>query len=654
MPKNLLPNASFELDFGEGLCTNWGDLQNELTLPLSLTGQQEHTPPCIEARADAVDGEYAARLTLDPAADGGAVGHLTSPVVAVKPGQVYTLSVYARSDEPSARLELGLWTRPLDFRQRPSRVSQPRQLSTDWVQYQFTLVTDELEDRAVADLTVYADQAGAAHFDAVQLEEGPRPTEFETRWPVEVALRSRRRNSLHLAGEPFELSLTAYNSTDEPVEKHVEMTIASVPEGVQVFEHAESEPVPPGRQEGPLRLDFSLVGAFRARVYEHGGRLTSVDDHLFSVHPVIKRDFQGIPYSRHGELQEPLPAERVWLPWANEKSWYADPPAGLTVTDADAIYVTASDGTSLLRTRDGGRTWDVLEVECPVLTVLRNGALVGQTVENGDVVLYRSTDEGRTFQPLSRLAGLGSVQVGPITELADGALIWPIGRDAPEGHGPSIVYAYRSADGGATWSEGSPICPGGEPQIAELASGRLLAAVRNNPSLSAADWRRAFANEMPWRLWMRAFGFANVTSYTKRIMLADSDDHGLTWNNVRPGTFLLDEMHGQALPLPDDRVVLLYTHRGPWPRGGERAKVSRDQGQTWAQELYYLNATPAYPGYSASCVLPPHLADGEPNMILSVVGERSERIWGHPGTQPTSEGIEMAPRMQAIRWRPLP
>ena len=61
MPKNLLPNASFELDFGEGLCTNWGDLQNELTLPLSLTGQQERTPPYIEARDDAVDGEYAAR-----------------------------------------------------------------------------------------------------------------------------------------------------------------------------------------------------------------------------------------------------------------------------------------------------------------------------------------------------------------------------------------------------------------------------------------------------------------------------------------------------------------------------------------------------------------------------------------------------------------
>ena len=47
MPKNLLPNASFEMDFGTPLCTNWGDLQNELPLPLSLTGQHERRPPRI-------------------------------------------------------------------------------------------------------------------------------------------------------------------------------------------------------------------------------------------------------------------------------------------------------------------------------------------------------------------------------------------------------------------------------------------------------------------------------------------------------------------------------------------------------------------------------------------------------------------------------
>ena len=35
MGKNLLPNASFELAFGEQIPTNWGDLQNVLTLKLA-------------------------------------------------------------------------------------------------------------------------------------------------------------------------------------------------------------------------------------------------------------------------------------------------------------------------------------------------------------------------------------------------------------------------------------------------------------------------------------------------------------------------------------------------------------------------------------------------------------------------------------------
>ena len=56
---------------------------------------------------------------------------------------------------------------------------------------------------------------------------------------------------------------------------------------------------------------------------------------------------------------------------------------------------------------------------------------------------------------------------------------------------------------------------------------------------------------------------------------------------------------------------------------------------------------------AGACVLPPHLADGKPGMILTLVGERSEGNWGDGVGPPTSEGIEFAPRMQAIRWRPL-
>ncbi len=69
LPKNLLPNASFELDFGDSVPTNWGDTQNELTLQLHLDlnpdeigiTQVPQVPPRSEAMDETVDGERAAR-----------------------------------------------------------------------------------------------------------------------------------------------------------------------------------------------------------------------------------------------------------------------------------------------------------------------------------------------------------------------------------------------------------------------------------------------------------------------------------------------------------------------------------------------------------------------------------------------------------------
>ena len=83
----------------------------------------------------------------------------------------------------------------------------------------------------------------------------------------------------------------------------------------------------------------------------------------------------------------------------------------------------------------------------------------------------------------------------------------------------------------------------------------------------------------------------------------------------------------------------MYVHPLPWIRGGERAKISRDGGHTWERELYHLNATHSYPGYSASCALPSDLAAGRPGMILTVIGERARS--------------EFSARLQAVRWRPL-
>ena len=81
---------------------------------------------------------------------------------------------------------------------------------------------------------------------------------------------------------------------------------------------------------------------------------------------------------------------------------------------------------------------------------------------------------------------------------------------------------------------------------------------------------------------------STLGSVQKNVLLADSDDGGLTWTNVRSGSNLLGEMHGSAVELPDGRIVLMHVHRVPWLHGGERARVSGDGGNSWDEETSTL------------------------------------------------------------------
>ena len=67
---NLLPNASFELEFGDSLPTNWGDTHGELTVKLQATGQVPKATPRSEEAGDAVDGERVARIETEESDDG--------------------------------------------------------------------------------------------------------------------------------------------------------------------------------------------------------------------------------------------------------------------------------------------------------------------------------------------------------------------------------------------------------------------------------------------------------------------------------------------------------------------------------------------------------------------------------------------------------
>ena len=677
--KNLLPNASFELDFGDTVPTNWGDTQNELTLQLHLDLKPDETgatqvpqvPPRSEAIGEVVDGERAARveteaaLNPDEMGESGstAVGHLLSPMVSVAPCTPHTISVYARSNEASAKLEIGLWTRPVDFTESPDSLSYAMQLSTEWQRFTFTCCTDELEERAVVDFRVTTDRARAVvWFDAAQLEQGSQATEFKTRRSVEAAVagcpesrpnQGRRDSSLiHLNDGPLKLSLTTYNYAAEAGNEPIILEVRELVGGSVIFAHTVTDPIASGRSEHRLSLDFPFIGEFCARLIAGDGEQISAEDYIFVNYPVFEETYQGVMYTKRSAVHQ-IPAERSVLPWTNDRNWYADTQATLIVTDDDAIHAQMSDGHTVMRTCDGGRTWDNLQVTKSVNAVLHDGTFLAVESEDEMLRVSRSSDQGRTWQLLGQIEASKHPQVGQTEQLCDGSLIIPVGIISPHtAAGPLTVHTFRSTDGGLTWSAGSPICPGGEPQILELQSGRLLAFCRNNPRVPSSDFQRPFRNEGPWRLWQRFQGARGLSSYTKRITMAESDDGGSTWHNQRPATFLFEEMHGGGVQLPDGRVVFLYTHRGPTYRGGERAKVSCDEGRTWRDELYFMTATPAYPGYSGSCALPPHLADGKPGMILSLVGERSESNWGSEGPA-TPEGFQYMPRVQAIRWRPV-
>ena len=698
-PHNLLPNASFELPFGEEprQPTNWGNILNPLTLQLAATGQQPQGWPPRRMSMEAVEGDHVARIALDPV-EGGGLGHLTSPLISIQGGQVYTLSAYARSDVPSASLRLAFWTRPLDWRKPetedtghylsylgPDAQSEPLPLDDRWQRYQVTFVAEHLVSQAVVDLEVSGSQEGLAWVDAVQLELGPRATDFQTRYPVEAVLSGRRRPPmLHLVDEPLQLYLSTYNSSDASRSDGLKLSIETL-EGESTFTSDSTEPVEPGHGEQQLSYDLQRVGEFRARIDSARGHPIGLEEYWFVVHPVMDRDLQGVTYSRRGRLHQ-LPAQRVWIPWGDTEDFFADPQANLTVTHQGAIYAGLK-GSAVAVTRDGGRSWSLIEGTKTLLSVLRDGTFLNATYEAGHLVVHASQDEGKSWTTLGEIE-VGSPQPGPITQLQDGSLVWPIGQ--PRKGFPFTVHAYRSEDGGRSWSQGYPICAGGEPAIIQRQSGMLLAVARHNPSRARGEWEKYLVNEPAWRLWQRATSYYDhhrnrLTSYEKNLLMADSDDGGITWKNTRAVTHLLDEMHGSAVELPDGRVVLMYVHRLPAQHGGERAKVSTDGGYTWEEELYYLNTVdsphweevltalenadggvftfgesmqrsfPAVgqnykglwhindhlskPGYSASCVLPPELADGEPGMILTIVGER--------------KGQDRPARMQVIRWRPV-
>ena len=148
---------------------------------------------------------------------------------------------------------------------------------------------------------------------------------------------------------------------------------------------------------------------------------------------------------------------------------------------------------------------------------------------------------------------------------------------------------HRSTDGGRTWGgptgpyaepafvdthwvgpntgPGFMVAASGEQMIARMASGRLLGVIRYHGGV-VPQWPLISEDQR--------------TTY-KTVFLADSDDLGDTWKDLRPLTNVHFQSHGFGVGLSDGSVVVTHDHRSPPGTEGNKAMISHDEGRTWGR-----------------------------------------------------------------------
>ena len=395
---------------------------------------------------------------------------------------------------------------------------------------------------------------------------------------------------------------------------------------------------------GQLKGRMKVVAKPNVETDRMGGVDIPAADGLLKMH-----QSQTILHAAGGKITR-VPVEKTLLPHSDEMS----PQSPQVDLGPDGVvYVKQTD--HLCKSTDGGRTWTAQSFGLPAgfenddlgrWKVLGDGTFICVAMKDHDdkspAVVWTSKDEGQNWVKRSQIAiDVKLPQTGDsyvhrhhhrgLDRLQDDTLIWaPDFRDNPweKGHG---MFFWRSTDGGKSWSEPTLwLDTGSEGAATLLPSGKVLSVVRYQRDAVAAD-------PPELRKYMGAHASQPDKIGFKHVFLMDSEDGGQTWSTPRMLTTVYGQTFGYPAAQSDGTVVVIHdTRYGPGP-AGNRAMISRDEGKTWLDEVYYLDYTKFLGSYAANVVL-------EDDTILTIAGSSQFTTW---------ELVRDHTDLYAIRWKPV-
>ena len=364
---------------------------------------------------------------------------------------------------------------------------------------------------------------------------------------------------------------------------------------------------------------------------------------------------QYILHAAGGQLTR-VDVEKSLLPHSNNTS-----PQAVTVDRGAGDLVYVQQPECLCKSTDGGRTWTSRPIDRfedgPGFgwKVLADGTFISVKCTTGvgargSATVWASADEGLTWNERAEIPVEMPLPNGePYSErylhrglnrLADDSLLWTVDVRNSEvtSHG---VYNFLSTDGGHSWQgPGLMIDWGSEGGSTLLPSGRVFATMRYQRERLPSDSDEMYAplGDDPELVQNFMERFGKIPSGFKNLFVMESADGGLSWTLPRMVCTVYGQTFGYPAAQSDGTIAVIHDTRYGPGSPGSRAMISRDEGRTWEDEVYYMDVTAFTGSYSASVVM-------DDDTILSICGSSKGVSW--PQVKDDTD-------LYAIRWRPEP